>query len=117
VADASPANVHLERYVPESRLLPLCEVVVSHSGLVTVLTAIRNSLPMLAVPEGARSQDRIADACVTAGCPIRLKSEDVTPQRVNIAVRALLDDPGYRASVVTEGNRSDAADEGNRSQN
>jgi UDP:flavonoid glycosyltransferase YjiC (YdhE family) len=94
-----PANVHLERYVPQSRLLPLCDVVVSHSGLGTVLAAIRNSLPMLALPQGARSQDRIADACVTAGCAIRLNSQDVTPQRVNSAVRALLDDPGYRANV------------------
>jgi UDP:flavonoid glycosyltransferase YjiC (YdhE family) len=95
-----PANVHLERYVPQSRLLPLCDVVVSHSGLGTVLAAIRNCLPMLFLPQGAPSQDRIADACVAAGCGIRLNSQDVTPQRVNSAVRALLDDPGYRANVA-----------------
>jgi UDP:flavonoid glycosyltransferase YjiC (YdhE family) len=55
-----PANIHLERYVPQSRVLPLCEIVVSHSGLGTVLAAIRNNLPMLAPPQGARSQDRVA---------------------------------------------------------
>lgn len=95
-----PGHVHLERYVPQSRVLPRCDAVVSHAGLGTMLAAVRHDVPSLALPQGAPSQDRIADACVRAGCAIRLNPQDVTPEHVKQAVRMLLDNPAYRSNAA-----------------
>jgi UDP:flavonoid glycosyltransferase YjiC (YdhE family) len=94
-----PAHIHLERYLPQSRVLARCDVVVSHAGLGTMLGAIRHNVPVVALPQGVPSQDRIANACVAAGCAIRLNPPEVTPERVRQAVRVLLEEPAYRRNA------------------
>jgi UDP:flavonoid glycosyltransferase YjiC (YdhE family) len=41
-----PANVHIERFIPQAALLPHCDLVVSHGGSGSVLGALAHGLPM-----------------------------------------------------------------------
>ena len=49
-----PENVLLERWVPQTLLLPLCSAVVSHAGAGTMLGTLAFGLPSLLVPLGRR---------------------------------------------------------------
>ena len=48
-----PDHVRIERYVPQTRVLPHCRVVVSHGGSGTVLGALAVGLPQVCLPQGA----------------------------------------------------------------
>jgi len=90
-----PPNVHVERYVPQSQLLPLCDVVVAHGGSGTTLAALAHGLPLLVLPQGA-NQFWNAERCAALGLGIRLLPGQVDPGSVRRGVRALLEQPGYR---------------------
>ncbi len=90
-----PANVHVERYIPQSLLLPRCDAVVTHGGSGTVLAALAHGLPLLVLPQGA-NQYRNADRCVAVGAAIRLLPAEVAPESVRREVAALLDGPAWR---------------------
>ena len=92
---AQPANVHVERYVPQSLLLPHCAAVVAHGGSGTTLAALAHGLPMLVLPQGA-NQFWNAERCADLGVAIRLLPGDVDAGAVRDAVRSLLSVPGYR---------------------
>ncbi len=93
-----PADVRVERYVPQSLLFPRCDVVVAHGGSGTTLAALAHSLPLLLLPQGA-NQFWNAERCAGLGVAIRLLPGEVEPQAVRRAVRALLEQPGYRAQA------------------
>ena len=90
-----PAHVHVERYVPQSLLLPRCDVVVAHGGSGTTLAALALGLPLLLLPQGA-NQFENAERCAALGVGIRLLPEQVSAAAVRDGVRALFDEPGYR---------------------
>jgi UDP:flavonoid glycosyltransferase YjiC (YdhE family) len=91
-----PANVHVERYVPQSLLLPHCDVVVAHGGSGTSLAALSHGLPMLLLPQGA-NQFENAKKCAEEGVAIRLGQGEVTAERIREAVRALREEERYGA--------------------
>ena len=93
-----PANVHVERYIPQSLLLPRCHAVVTHGGSNTVLAALAHGLPLLVVPQGA-NQYRNAERCVAVGAATRLLPDEVTPEAVGGEVAALLDRPAWREAA------------------
>lgn len=90
-----PANVHIERYVPQSLLLARCDVVVAHGGSGTTLAALAHGLPLLVLPQGA-NQFWNAERCAALGLGIRLLADEVDAGAVRRAVHALLHQPGYR---------------------
>ena len=90
-----PAHVHVERYVPQSLLLPHCDVVVAHGGSGTTVAALAHGLPLLLLPQGA-NQFENAKRCAAIGAGIRLLPEEVSADTVRSSVRSLFDDPGYR---------------------
>ncbi len=90
-----PPNVRVERYVPQSQLLPRCDVVVAHGGSGTVLAALGLGLPLLLLPQGA-NQFWNAERCAALGVGIRLLPGQVEPEAVRRAVSALLEQPEYR---------------------
>lgn len=94
-----PENVRVERYVPQSLLLPHCDAVVAHGGSGTTLAALAHGLPLLLLPQGA-NQFANAERCAALGAGIRLLPHEVDPLSVRAAVRALLDQPGYRARAA-----------------
>jgi UDP-glucoronosyl and UDP-glucosyl transferase len=48
-----PENVHVERYLPQTVILPRCEVVVFHGGSGTLTGALAHGLPMVILAMGA----------------------------------------------------------------
>ena len=48
-----PSNVHVERFVAQSAVLPMVDLIVQHGGIGTVLGALGAGLPQLVLPQGA----------------------------------------------------------------
>jgi UDP:flavonoid glycosyltransferase YjiC (YdhE family) len=89
-----PSNVHVERYIPHSLLLPQCTMVIGHGGAGTMLGSLAHGLPLLTIPFGA-DQYINADACAQRGVGRTLLVRDVSPERVRAETRTLLHDPAY----------------------
>jgi UDP:flavonoid glycosyltransferase YjiC (YdhE family) len=89
-----PANVAAASFVPQALLLPLTSAVVSHTGSGTMLGALASGLPQVCLPRGA-DQFANAERVHAIGAGIRLLPDDVTPDRLRVAVSSVLDDPAY----------------------
>ena len=89
-----PDHVHVERFIPQSLLLPYCDAVVNQGGT-AILPVLAHGLPLLLLPQGA-NQFHNAAACLAAGVGRRLLPGEVTPEAVRREVRALLDDSDLR---------------------
>lgn len=93
-----PPNVHVERYVPQSLLLPHCQAAVNHAGSGTMLGAFGHGLPQLLIPQGADNFVN-AERAVGAGAARRLLPTELAAAAVAADLRALLEDPAYRAGA------------------
>lgn len=93
-----PANVHVERYVPQAVLLPHCDLVVSHGGSGSVLGALAHGLPMVLLPMGA-DQPLNAERCEALGVAPVLDAVATTPHMVREAVSRTLDDSSCRKAA------------------
>jgi len=98
-----PPHVTVERYLPQTVLLPSCDVVASHGGSGTVLACLGLGIPELCLPQAA-DQFLNAGAIARAGAGLVLPPDEVTAVAVATAVRRLLDDPAYgnRAGLVAD---------------
>jgi len=88
-------NIRVQRFIPQSALLPRAAVFVSHAGSGATLGALRAGVPMLAIPQGA-DQFLNAGRVVDTSVGLRLMPNEVSADAVGDAVRALLDDHRYR---------------------
>lgn len=93
-----PAHVHVRRYVPQARLLPHCDLVVSHGGSGSVLGALAHGLPMLLLPMGA-DQPLNAARCEALGVAQVLDAREATPHAVREAVEHVRANPAYRRAA------------------
>ena len=93
-----PANVHVERFIPQAALLPHCDLVASHAGSGSVLGALAHGLPMVLIPIGA-DQPLNAARCQALGVATVLDATSATPEMIRTAVsRALADASSRRAA-------------------
>lgn len=90
-----PAHVRVERYVPQVALLPHCDLVVSHAGSGTCLSALALGLPQLCLPQGA-DQFLNAASITSAGAALCLMPGEATADAVRDAVSRLLDEGSFR---------------------
>ncbi len=90
-----PANVHIERFVPQSLVLPHCDLIVCHGGSGSVLGALAHGLPSVLLPMGA-DQPHNARRCEQLGLAAVLHPVHATPETVRDAAAAVLGDPNYR---------------------
>jgi MGT family glycosyltransferase len=90
-----PSNVVVERYIPQSLLLPHCDLVVSHGGWNTVLAALSHGLPQVLLPIGA-DQPHNAERCAGLGVGRVIAPEERTPEVIRRTVGEVLGEPGYR---------------------
>jgi UDP:flavonoid glycosyltransferase YjiC (YdhE family) len=88
-----PANVRIERWVPQADLMPHVDLLVHHGGNGTTLGALANGVPQLILPQGGDHFDT-ADAVVRAGAGYLLPADDQTAEAVATQVRRLLADDG-----------------------
>jgi UDP:flavonoid glycosyltransferase YjiC (YdhE family) len=86
-----PDNVHIERYIPQSLLLPHCDLMISHAGSGATVGALAAAVPMLAIPQGA-DQFLNADAITRLGAGLRLLPSEFTAAAIRDAARELLSD-------------------------
>jgi len=91
-------NVHIERYIPQSVLLPHCDLVVNHGGSGSVIGALAYGLPLVVIPMGA-DQSLNAGRCEQLGAGIALDAVQATPRSVQEAVSTILRDPRYRRAA------------------
>lgn len=97
-----PANVHIERYIPQDMLLPRCDLVVTHGGSGTMMDALSLGLPMVMIPIGA-DQPVNAQLCARLGVARVVTPEGLTEselaQEIRDAAREVLRDPAYRENA------------------
>ena len=93
-----PANVHVRRFIPQSLLLPHCDLVVSHAGSGSVIGALAHGLPMVLLPMGA-DQPLNAARAETLQLARVLDAVACTSDDVERAAMAAMIDPRYRANA------------------
>jgi UDP:flavonoid glycosyltransferase YjiC (YdhE family) len=93
-----PANVRVERWIPQAAVLPRCDLVVSHGGSGSVIGALAYGLPMVLLPMGA-DQPYNAARCTELGVGRVLDAVAATPETIREAVSAVLADPAYRRAA------------------
>ena len=104
---APPANVRVERYVPQSHVLPRCAAVVCHAGFNTLIGAFAHGLPAVCLPLAADHPIN-AHRCAEAGAGLNCANAPATdprgplvdpatlrPDDVACALSRLLDDPAF----------------------
>ena len=89
-----PANVHAHRFIPQSLLLPHCDVVVSHAGSGSVIGALAHGLPMVLLPMGA-DQPLNAARAEALGVARVLDALGATAADIRRAA-TVVSGPGYR---------------------
>jgi UDP:flavonoid glycosyltransferase YjiC (YdhE family) len=108
---ALPSNVHVERYVPQTLVLPQCAAVVCHGGFNTVFGALRCGLPLVVVPVSADQplnaalceQSGVGVACTTDQPPEALfpiaDPAKVQSDVVASALGRVLQNPGFASAA------------------
>ncbi len=95
---SQPANVRIEQYIPQSQVLPGCDLVVSHAGSGSVIGALAHGLPSLLIPMGA-DQPENARRCVELGVGTALDALSASAADVREAASELLVDASYRRNA------------------
>jgi MGT family glycosyltransferase len=93
-----PSNVHLERMIPHSLLLPYADVMVTNGGYNGVKVALSYGVPL--VTAGA-SEDKpeVGSRIAYTGVGINLKTGTPTPEQIRQAVREVLRGPSYKQNA------------------
>jgi UDP:flavonoid glycosyltransferase YjiC (YdhE family) len=97
---ALPPRVRVERFVPQSHILPRSVAVISHGGSGTTLGALAHGLPLVLVPQAADQFDNAARA-EAAGAAVALLPGEVTAESVRAALGRVLSDPAFAAAART----------------
>jgi UDP:flavonoid glycosyltransferase YjiC (YdhE family) len=93
-----PANVHVERWVPQAAVMPHAAAMVGHGGSGTTRIALGAGVPAVVVP-GFADQFRNAERVAALGAGIALSGEHEVPTRLAGAVRRLLERPFHRTAA------------------
>jgi MGT family glycosyltransferase len=91
-------NIHVERYLPQSAVLPHCDLMINHGGSGSVIGALAHGVPMVVLPMGA-DQPLNAARCEQLGVGVVLDAVRATADSVADAVTMALDDPAYRVAA------------------
>jgi len=91
---AAPVNVRVERYVPQTAVLPHCSVVVSHAGSGTFLASMGLGIPQLCLPQAA---DQFINATqgAASGAALTLAPADASADAIADAIGRLLREPAF----------------------
>jgi len=90
----APGNARIERFIPQSELLPTCSVMVHHGGAGTTFGALAHGVPQVIVPQGADNYDNAA-MCERAGMAVVLRPDEFSARTIAEAVSAVLHDARF----------------------
>ncbi|MFD7659431.1 glycosyltransferase [Actinosynnema sp. NPDC059797] len=93
-----PANVHVERYLPQSLLLSRCSAVVNHGGFNTMTGAMVTGLPQVSIPLLTDDHDNVR-RFAALGLTRALDAATTTPGEVRSTVLGVLGDQAMRADI------------------
>jgi UDP:flavonoid glycosyltransferase YjiC (YdhE family) len=93
-----PENAHAASWLPLSRLMPGCAVVVHHGGSGTTFGALAAGVPQVVVPHGA-DQPVNAAAVTARGAGVQVDAASAGAASIREAVREVLDTPSYRVAA------------------
>lgn len=93
-----PAHIRLERYIPQSLIVPMCDAVIAHGGFSTTLATIAAGLPLVFIPIAADMFDN-ARRCVALGAAVSIQPDERTPEAILAAVQTVLGHPTYRRNA------------------
>jgi UDP:flavonoid glycosyltransferase YjiC (YdhE family) len=110
-----PPNVRIERYIPQSEILPYVDVCLNHGGYNTVIEPLLRGIPQVVLPLAA-DQPVLALLCLAHGAAPALPGHifdliaggpglpvinpaKLTPPIIRDAVRSALTTPKYRAGA------------------
>jgi MGT family glycosyltransferase len=96
--EPAPPHILFAGRVPQLALLPHMAAVVCHGGQNTVCEALAYGLPLVVTPM-RHDQPIIARQVADAGAGIALRIDQLRATELHDAVRAVLDDPSYRAAA------------------
>jgi MGT family glycosyltransferase len=94
-----PDNVFIERYIPQSLLLPRCAVMINIAGMNSLRSAFEHGVPLLLLPLVAEHALNAA-RCQALGLARVLDPDTVTSEAVRTGLREVLSDPTYRANAA-----------------
>jgi UDP:flavonoid glycosyltransferase YjiC (YdhE family) len=104
-----PPNIQIERYIPQSLILPYCNLAIAHGGYSTTLATLSHGLPLLIVPISSTDPYRAA-LCLASGTGLALNAPgcsygawfgfpDLSAKTARDSVRELLGNPLYRQNA------------------
>jgi UDP:flavonoid glycosyltransferase YjiC (YdhE family) len=85
-ASLAERGVDVRTFVALDELLPACAIAVTHGGAGTTLAALAHAVPVVAVPQGAPSQERMAEAVDRAGVGLVARGEGAIRAAIGRAV-------------------------------
>jgi UDP:flavonoid glycosyltransferase YjiC (YdhE family) len=94
-----PANIHVERYIPQTLLLPRCDAMLFHGGYNSLHSALWHGLPLVIVPLGAGDQYPTGLLCEKLGIGVMIKEQPPRADAIRTAVKAVIEQPTYRAQA------------------
>jgi len=92
-----PDHIHIERYIPQTAILPHCDAVLFHGGYNTLHSALWHGLPLIITPLGAGDQYPTGLLCEKLGVGIMVKEQPPEPEAIRAALNAVIEQPAYRA--------------------
>jgi UDP:flavonoid glycosyltransferase YjiC (YdhE family) len=93
-----PEHIHLEQYVSARVMLQHADVAINHAGSSSMLHALVEGVPILALPLGA-DQHYHAFRLAGNGAGLQLDPYQMTPDELSHTVELLLDDDLYRRNA------------------
>jgi UDP:flavonoid glycosyltransferase YjiC (YdhE family) len=87
-------NVTVLGYVPQSSVLPYCDVTVAHGGFHTVIGALLHGVPLVLLPLGG-DHPRNARWCSAQGAALVLGETQRDPESIRAGIRQVLSETGY----------------------
>ena len=91
---SAPPNASISNWISHSEVLPHTDVVVTHAGLSTVMTALASGVPMVCMPMG-RDQPLNAERVATLALGLEL-SPKASPDAIRSAVEVVMNDESFR---------------------
>ncbi len=91
-----PRHVKIERYIPQTLILPYCDAFIFHGGFNSLHSALWHGLPMVIMPLEGGDQQPTGQQCAELGIGVLVDGESPEPETIRCAIRSVLDQSTYR---------------------